>query len=91
MEMFEGRKLEYKIMEKSGCLDYATSLWEPVSPGVFARHQSYRFSSHVSIFGGEVSCTQEKTPLANEEGWIVNEVMTLHDIPFSDHFRVSTN
>ncbi|KAL5814872.1 hypothetical protein ACOSQ4_025513 [Xanthoceras sorbifolium] len=88
MELFEGRKLEYKVMEKSGCLNYATSLWEPVKPGVFERRLSYRFSRHVSIFGGEVTCTQEKSPLANEEGWIVNEVMTLHDVPFDDHFLI---
>ncbi|KAK4842805.1 hypothetical protein QYF36_000316 [Acer negundo] len=88
MEMFGGGKLEYKIMEKSGCLNYATSLWEPVRPGVFERCLSYRFSCLVSIFGGEVTCTQEKSPLANGEGWIVNEVMTLHDVPFGDHFRI---
>ncbi|KAK1565537.1 hypothetical protein Q3G72_029097 [Acer saccharum] len=88
MEMFGGGKLEYKIMEKSGCLNYATSLWEPVRPGVFERRLSYRFSRLVSIFGGEVTCTQEKSPLANGEGWIVNEVMTLHDVPFGDHFRL---
>lgn len=91
MEMFEGRNLEYKIMEKSGCLNYTTSSWEQISPCAFARHLSYRFSSHVSNFGGEVTCTQEKTPLADDQGWTVNEVMTLHDVPFSNNFRVITD
>ncbi|OMO77406.1 C2 calcium-dependent membrane targeting [Corchorus capsularis] len=88
MEIFDGGKLEHKIMEKSGCLNYATTMWEPVKPGVCERHVSYKFNRHVSIFGGEVTCTQQKFPIANGEGWIVNEVMVLHDVPFGDHFRV---
>lgn len=88
MEMFDGGKLEHKVMEKSGCHNYITTPWDPVKPGVCERHLSYRFNRHVSIFGGEVTCTQQKSPLASGEGWIVNEVMSLHDVPFDDHFRV---
>lgn len=88
MEVFDGGKLEYKVMEKSGCHNYDTTPWDPVKPGVCERHLSYRFNRHVSIFGGEVTCTQQKSPLASGEGWIVNEVMYLHDVPFDDHFRV---
>lgn len=91
MEMFEGGMLEHKVMEKSGCLNYATTSWDPLNSGVFKRHMSYRFSRHVSIFGGEVTCTQQKSPLANDEGWIINEIMSLHDVPFDDHFRVCRN
>ncbi|RVX18655.1 C2 and GRAM domain-containing protein [Vitis vinifera] len=36
----------------------------------------------------EVTCTQKKSPIGNDNGWILNEVMALHDIPFGDHFRV---
>lgn len=88
MEMFDGGRLENRIMEKSGCLNYVTTSWEPIKPGVFERKLSYRFNCHVSIFGGEVTCTQQKSPLPNDEGWIVNEVMLLHDVPLDDHFRV---
>ncbi|XVF08418.1 hypothetical protein REPUB_Repub07fG0002000 [Reevesia pubescens] len=88
MEIFDGGKLEHKIMEKSGCLNYATTAWEPVRPGVSERQVSYKFNRHVSIFGGKVTCTQQKSAIADDEGWIVKEVMVLHDVPFSDHFRV---
>ncbi|KAF5476729.1 hypothetical protein F2P56_003438 [Juglans regia] len=88
MEIFDGEKLEHKIMEKSGCLNYATTTWELVKPDVFERHLSYKFNRHVSVFGGEVTCRQQKFPIANNEGWIVNEVMALHGVPFDDHFHV---
>ncbi|CAB4280698.1 unnamed protein product [Prunus armeniaca] len=89
MEMFEGGTLEHKIMEKSGCLNYATTAWEPTKkPDVFERHLSYRFNRQVSIFGGEVTCRQKKTPIEDGEGWVVDEVMALHGVPFEDHFRV---
>ncbi|CAK7357292.1 unnamed protein product [Dovyalis caffra] len=87
MEMFDGGKLEHKIMEKSGRLNYAITAWESVKAGVLERHLSYRFKRQISIFGGEVTCTQRKSPLANEKGWIVKELMVLHDVPFADHFH----
>ncbi|XP_031405014.1 C2 and GRAM domain-containing protein At5g50170 isoform X1 [Punica granatum] len=86
MEVFSGGELEHKVMERSGCLNYATTAWETVKLGVFERSVSYKFNRHVSIFGGEVTCTQQKT--SNEDGWTVNEVMALHNVPFGDHFRV---
>ncbi|KAL4347535.1 hypothetical protein GQ457_17G019330 [Hibiscus cannabinus] len=90
MEIFDGGELEHKIMEKSGCLNYVPTTWEQVEckSGVYERRVTYKFNRHVSIFGGEVTCKQQKCPTANDEGWIVNEVMLLHDVPFSDHFRV---
>ncbi|XP_058189873.1 C2 and GRAM domain-containing protein At5g50170 isoform X4 [Rhododendron vialii] len=88
MEMFEGADLEYKVMGKCGCLSYVSTAWELVKPDVFERRICYKFNRQFSIFGGEVTCTQQKIPLPNGKRWIVNEVMALHDIPFSDHFRV---
>ncbi|EOY20882.1 C2 calcium/lipid-binding and GRAM domain containing protein, putative [Theobroma cacao] len=88
MEIFDGGNLERKIMEKSACINYVMTIWEPVKPGVSERRISYKFNRHVSIFGGEVTCTQQKSPIANDEGWILNEVMVLHDVPFGDHFHV---
>ncbi|KAJ9163797.1 hypothetical protein P3X46_023428 [Hevea brasiliensis] len=47
--------ISHKIMERSGCLNYTTTNWECVKPGIFERRLSYRFNCHVSIFGGEVN------------------------------------
>jgi hypothetical protein len=88
MKMFDGGKLEHKTMEKSGCLNYATTTWEPLKPDVFERRLSYKFNRHVSAFGGDVTCTQQKLPIPESKGWTVNEVMTLHGVPFGDHFHV---
>ncbi|KAF3436933.1 hypothetical protein FNV43_RR19686 [Rhamnella rubrinervis] len=88
MKMFDGGKLEYTIMEKSGCLHYATTAWQPIKPDVLERRLSYKFSRHVSFIFGEVTCTQHKSPIANDGGWMLDEVMALHSVPFCDHFRV---
>ncbi|KAL5718136.1 hypothetical protein ACHQM5_011072 [Ranunculus cassubicifolius] len=88
MELFEGGELDHKVMGKSGCLNYTTEPWEAVRPDAFERHISFKFNRHVSVFGGEVTSTQQKTPLADGKGWIVDDVMILHDVPFGDHFRV---
>ena len=88
MEMFDGGNLEHKIMEKCGCINYATTAWEPVKADTFERGVSYKFNRHISVFGGDVTCTQQMFPIANTEGWIVNEVMILHGVPLADHYRV---
>ncbi|KAL2482549.1 C2 and GRAM domain-containing protein [Forsythia ovata] len=86
--IFDGGELEHRVMSKSGCLNYVTTAWESVASDVYERRISYRFSRRVSTFGGEVSCTQQKYPILTDGGWVVHEIMTLHDVPFSDHFRV---
>ncbi|XP_027167160.1 C2 and GRAM domain-containing protein At5g50170 [Coffea eugenioides] len=88
LQMFDGGDFEYKVMAKSGCLNYTTTPWEPVTPDVLERRTSYKFDRSISVFGGEVTCTQQKMPLSSDGGWIVNEIMTLHDVPFSEYFRV---
>ncbi|KAL6524530.1 hypothetical protein OROHE_016201 [Orobanche hederae] len=88
MKMFDGGELEHKVMSKSGCLNYMTTSWEPVTSSLQERRVSYKFSRQISIFGGEVTCTQQKSPLPDDGGWVVNEIMTLHNVPFGDHFRV---
>lgn len=91
MKMFAGGELEHKVMSKSGCLNYVTTTWEHVTSDVEERRVSYKFSRRISIFGGEVTCTQQKSPLTNDGGWVVNEIMTLHNVPLGDHFRVSSD
>ncbi|KAM7275371.1 hypothetical protein ACFE04_017237 [Oxalis oulophora] len=88
MQLFDGGEMEHRIMAKSGCHDYTTSPWEPINLDVFERRVSYRFSRRVLIFGGEVVCVQQKLPNKNSMGWIVNETMSLSNVPFGDHFRI---
>lgn len=88
MKMFDGGRLEYNVMEKSGCLHYATTGWKLIKPDVMERRVSYKFSRHVSFIFGEVTCTQHKSAIPNDGGCILDEVMALHSVPFCDHFRV---
>ncbi|XP_010442497.1 PREDICTED: C2 and GRAM domain-containing protein At5g50170-like [Camelina sativa] len=88
MRIFGGGELERKVMEKSGCLSYASTTWESKNPGVYERRLSYKYNHYVSVFGGGVTCAQQKSPAPNDDGWILNEIVALHDVPFGDHFRV---
>ncbi|KAK7411082.1 hypothetical protein VNO78_02461 [Psophocarpus tetragonolobus] len=88
MKIFDGGNLENKIMHRTGCMNYETTSWEQVKPDFFERRVSYQFNRHVSAFGGEVTCTQQKFPNANTGGWTVTEVMALHGVPFADHFHI---
>lgn len=81
--------MERKIMEKSGCLNYASTTWESKKPGIYERRVSYKYNHTVSVFGGGVTCSQQKSTAPNDEGWILNDIVALHDVPFGDHFRVS--
>ncbi|XP_071703726.1 C2 and GRAM domain-containing protein At5g50170 [Rutidosis leptorrhynchoides] len=90
MELFNGGELEHNVMGRLCCLNLNTTNWEPLPdhPGVFERRLCYKFNRRVSSFGGDVTCTQQKSPTHDGKGWIVTEAMSLHDVPFGDHFYV---
>ncbi|XP_048328980.2 C2 and GRAM domain-containing protein At5g50170 isoform X2 [Ziziphus jujuba] len=88
VEIFDGGRLEHRIMEQSGCLNYSVTAWQSLKPDLQERRLSYKFSRHVPFFFGEVTCTQHRSPIANGGGWILDEVMALHGVPFCDHFRI---
>ncbi|CAM0904185.1 unnamed protein product [Alopecurus aequalis] len=88
MGVFDGGPLETRTMSRVGCLDYTATPWEETKPGVLERQASYKFNRYMSIFGGEVASTQLKSPSEDGDGWTVYDVMTLHNVPFSDYFRV---
>jgi hypothetical protein len=88
MGVFDGGALETRTMSRVGCLDYSATPWEAVRPGVLERHVSYKFNRYMSIFGGEVVSTQLKFPAEGGGGWTIHDVVTLHNVPFGDYFRV---
>uniref|UniRef100_A0ACD5URJ4 Uncharacterized protein n=1 Tax=Avena sativa TaxID=4498 RepID=A0ACD5URJ4_AVESA len=88
MGVFDGGPLETRTMSRVGCLEYTATPWEETKPGVLERHASYKFNRYMSIFGGEVASTQLKSPSEDGDGWTVYDVMTLHNVPFGDYFRV---
>lgn len=90
MELFSGNELDRKIMEKVGCLNYSFSPWESEKPDVYQRQLYYKFDKCISRYRGEVTSTQQKSRLSDKNGWLVEEVMTLHGVPLGDFFNVGT-
>ncbi|KAL3519249.1 hypothetical protein ACH5RR_017398 [Cinchona calisaya] len=88
MELFGGNDLDRKVMERAGCLNYSSSPWESEKPDVYQRQLYYKFDKRISRYRGEVTSTQQKSRLSERNGWLVEEVMTLHGIPLGDYFNL---
>lgn len=88
MELYDGGRLDKEIMEKSGCLNYRTTAWEIYKQKLYQRQIWYKFNRNVSGFGVEITSIQQKSKLDNGNGWIIDEVLTLHGVPFGDHFQL---
>jgi hypothetical protein len=88
MGIFEGGPLECRVMEKVGCMDYSVTAWEPVRADIYQRQVHYKFDKKSVRHGGEAMSTQQKSPLPNKNGWLVEEVMTLEGIPVGECFNV---
>ncbi|KAK6917894.1 VASt domain [Dillenia turbinata] len=88
MEIFNGGDLDRKVMEKAGGLEYSNSPWELEKPDVYQRQIQYKFDKHISRYRGGVTSTQQRSPLPDGKGWIIEEVMTLDGVPLGDHFNL---
>ncbi|NP_001317500.1 C2 and GRAM domain-containing protein At1g03370 isoform X1 [Zea mays] len=88
MGIFEGGPLECRVMEKVGCMDYSVTAWEPVRADIYQRQVHYKFDKKSARHGGEAMSTQQKSPLSNKNGWLVEEVMTLEGIPVGECFNL---
>ncbi|XP_043688977.1 C2 and GRAM domain-containing protein At1g03370 [Telopea speciosissima] len=88
MELFSGGDLDYQVMEKVGCQKYSCTLWELDNDDVCQRQICYKLHKNVSGYKGEVTSTQQRSPLPDRNGWIIEEVMTLQGVPLADHFNL---
>lgn len=90
MELFSGRDLEHTVMEKTGCLNYSYTPWEMLDKAETHQRQIYyRFDKHISRYRGEVRSTQQRSPVSDRSnGWLVEEVMSLHGVPLDDCFSL---
>ena len=80
--------MEYKIMQKLGCLNYSSTLWELDKGDTYVRQICFKFDKHVSHYRGEAVSTQQRSLLPDRKGWVIEEVMTIHGIPLGDYFNV---
>ncbi|CAL5059677.1 unnamed protein product [Urochloa decumbens] len=88
MEMFSGGSLEHKVMERAGCVDYSATEWELLNRDIYQRRISFRFDKSLSRYGGEATTTQQKYKLPNQDGWVIEEVMTLQGIQHEDYSSI---
>ncbi|KAG8076101.1 hypothetical protein GUJ93_ZPchr0006g40923 [Zizania palustris] len=88
LDIFEGGPLEHQVMEKVGCIDYSASAWETVRVDTYQRQIHYKFDKRLARHEGKVMSTQQKSPLPDKNGWLVEEVMTLEGIPVGDYFNL---
>lgn len=88
MGIFEGGPLERRIMEKVGCMDYSVTAWEPVRADAHQRQVHCRLDKKVAHRDGEVMSTQQKSPLPDKNGWLIEEVMTFEGIPVGECFNL---
>ncbi|XP_073153905.1 C2 and GRAM domain-containing protein At1g03370-like isoform X2 [Henckelia pumila] len=88
MELFRGGEIDQMVMERAGCLHYSHTPWESENSDVYQRQLYYKFDKHVSRYGGEVTSTQQKSTLPDRNGWLIEEVMTLHGVPLGDYFTL---
>ncbi|KAI7724983.1 hypothetical protein M8C21_009126 [Ambrosia artemisiifolia] len=90
MELFSGSDLERRAMDRAHCVNYSTSPWEFEKTDVYQRQTYYKFDVSVSRYGGEVTSSQQKSRLTDRNGWLVEEVTTLHGVPLGDYFTLHT-
>lgn len=78
------------VSEKLGLSKYESSPWEVVDGkiGIQRRHRSYRLNRLITQFGSTISSIQQKTVSTDSKKLIINEILTLHDVPFGEHFQV---
>lgn len=78
------------VNEKLGLSTYESSPWEVVDGmiGIQRRHLSYRLNRLITQFGSKISSIQQKTLSTDSKKLIINEILTLHDVPFGEHFQV---
>ena len=87
MELFGGGEVDRKAMERAGCQSYSCSPWESEKDDVYERQTYYR-DKRISRYRGEVTSTQQKSLVPEKNGWLVEEVMTLHGVPLGDYFNL---
>ncbi|PKA51802.1 C2 and GRAM domain-containing protein [Apostasia shenzhenica] len=88
MEMFEGGSLEHTVSEKVGFINYSASPWESVGSDIQQRQVHHKLDKCISRHGGEVTSTQQRSPIPDKRGWLIEEVMTLQGVLLGDHFTL---
>ncbi|KAF7803886.1 C2 and GRAM domain-containing protein [Senna tora] len=88
MELFSGGDMDRRFMEGAGCLNYSYTPWVSENNDIYERALYYKIDKTNSRFKGEVTSTQQRTPLMDDKGWLLEEVMNLHGVPLGEYFNL---
>jgi len=91
LSVYQNKDLDERVHEKLGLIDYKSTGWESVEqkPGVQRRQESYTLNRLISQFGSKVSCIKQITVTSEDvKKIVIDDMLTLHDVPFGDHFQV---
>lgn len=88
--LYDKEKLEKKITDKMGYVNYTTTPWEKVNdcPILEQRQQFYKLNHCLCQFGSRVMCIQQRIFSDDAQECVLSENLTLQDVPFGDHFQV---
>eukprot|EP00243_Klebsormidium_subtile_P009876 TRINITY_DN5089_c0_g2_i1.p1 TRINITY_DN5089_c0_g2~~TRINITY_DN5089_c0_g2_i1.p1 ORF type:complete len:191 (-),score=69.10 TRINITY_DN5089_c0_g2_i1:336-875(-) len=90
--MFEEDRLDERVAAARGLVNYEHTPWEQIedrTPPTFRREVSYSYPRRVCPFGSRVTSLCQLTKV-NDEHTIIEEISTLHDVPFGNLFQVQT-
>lgn len=91
LAVLNDERMDKSVNEKLGIVNYSSTPWELVEKksGVKRRQISYNLNKKLSQFGSKVSCIQQQTSSDDKKKLTIDEILTLHDVPFGDHFQVN--
>ena len=79
-----------RVAESLGMTNFQASAWEATEEeggGKFQRVVKYELNRQTCAFGSTVTAIQQRW--SSEDVALIEEVITLHDVPFGDSFQVS--
>eukprot|EP00850_Spirogloea_muscicola_P012524 SM000081S22658 [mRNA] locus=s81:346260:352232:- [translate_table: standard] len=91
LSLMDTKQLDQKVAEHMGHLNYTATDWERTGEELkMQREVKYQYSRKVCSFGTRVTIMQQKSRTAEKTNCMLEELITLHDVPFGDHFQVET-
>eukprot|EP00897_Mesotaenium_endlicherianum_P005083 jgi/Mesen1/4602/ME000232S03854 len=97
LALVDHQELMEKVAEVSGQLNWTASPWDAASQSdgrggttLWHREVTYTLTRQTSSFGTAVTATQQKSKSPSGDWARMEELITMHDVPFGDSFQVET-
>lgn len=94
LDVVQKKETEVRVSEQLGMTNFLSTEWEEVEDDAgqkrLQRSTKYVLSRQVSSFGSSISAFQQKYVSPDGTFATLEEAITMHNVPFGDHFRVET-